>query len=74
MKIRRLLTKALAVSLALLLLAPQGVIAQSEGGDRPFKQEELDQLLAPIALYPDSLLSQILMASTYPLEVVLADR
>src|SRR4051812_21270871 len=38
------------------------------------KQEELDQLLAPIALYPDSLLSQMFMASTYPLEVVEADR
>jgi hypothetical protein len=37
-------------------------------------QAELDQLLAPIALYPDSLLGQILMASTYPLEVVEADR
>ena len=36
--------------------------------------EELDQLLAPIALYPDSLLSQALMASTYPLEIVQADR
>jgi hypothetical protein len=35
-----------------------------------FSQQELDQMLAPIALYPDSLLSQILMASTYPLEVV----
>ncbi len=35
---------------------------------------QLDQLLAPIALYPDALLSQILMASTYPLEVVEADR
>src|SRR2546426_10802524 len=31
-------------------------------------------MLAPIALYPDSLLSQILMASTYPLEVVEAAR
>ncbi len=39
-----------------------------------FKQEELDQLLAPIALYPDDLLTQILMASTYPLEVVQAER
>ena len=39
-----------------------------------FKPEELEQLLAPIALYPDSLLAQILMASTYPLEVVQADR
>jgi hypothetical protein len=39
-----------------------------------FKQEELDQLLAPIALYPDPLLAQILMAATYPLEIVQADR
>lgn len=35
---------------------------------------ELDQLVAPIALYPDALLSEILMASTYPLEVVQAKR
>lgn len=43
--------------------------------DRPaFTQQELDQMLAPIALYPDSLLSQILMAATYPLEVVEAAR
>ena len=40
----------------------------------PLKQEELDQLLAPIALYPDALIAQILMASTYPLEVVEAAR
>ena len=33
-------------------------------------QAQLDQLLAPIALYPDQLLGQILMASTYPIEVV----
>ena len=74
MKIRRPLTKALAVSLVILLLAPQGVIAQNEGGDKHFKQEELDQLLAPIALYQDSLIAQVLMASTYPLEVVQATR
>ena len=36
--------------------------------------EQLDQLLAPIALYPDPLLGQVLMASTYPLEVVEAAR
>jgi hypothetical protein len=35
---------------------------------------QLDQLVAPIALYPDSLLAQVLIASTYPLEVVQADR
>ena len=39
-----------------------------------FTSQELDQILAPIALYPDSLLSQILMASTYPIEVVQAAR
>ena len=37
-------------------------------------QDQLDALLAPIALYPDDLLAQVLMASTYPLEVVEAAR
>jgi hypothetical protein len=47
----------------------------SQGSQPPaFKAEELEQILAPIALYPDSLLTQILMASTYPLEIVSADR
>lgn len=36
--------------------------------------QELDAMLAPIALYPDPLVAQILMAATYPLEVVEADR
>ena len=39
-----------------------------------FSQAELDQMLAPIALYPDPLLAQILIASTYPLEIVEAAR
>ena len=39
-----------------------------------FTPEQLDQLTAPIALYPDPLVGQILMAATYPLEVVEADR
>ncbi len=41
---------------------------------KTFSQQDLDQLLAPIALYPDALLAQIFMASTYPLEVVEAAR
>ena len=58
-------------ALFLLSMTPVAVLAQ----DRPaFTQQELDQMLAPIALYPDGLLSQILMASTYPLEVVEAER
>ena len=39
-----------------------------------YSPAQLDQLLAPIALYPDQLLAQILTAATYPLEVVQADR
>lgn len=39
-----------------------------------FNVEQLDALLAPIALYPDELLTQTLMASTYPLQVVAASR
>ena len=38
------------------------------------KPEEIDQLVAQIALYPDTLLAEVLMASTYPLEVVQASR
>ena len=48
---------------------PSGVQQQPQGG-ATFKPEELDAMLAPIALYPDALLSQVLMASTYPLEIV----
>ena len=63
--------KQVVVGLLALTLTAPAAFAQ----DRvPFRQEELDQMLAPIALYPDSLLSQILMASTYPLEVVQASR
>jgi hypothetical protein len=60
--------------MVLLIAAPPPLIAQQSGQAPVFKQEELDQLLAPIALYPDSLIAQILMASTYPLEIVQADR
>ena len=45
--------------------------ATTDGG---FDTEKLEQLVAPIALYPDALLMQILMGSTYPLEIVEADR
>ena len=70
--------------LVVLLAAPPGVVAQPPppgppppGGGQAaptLRPEELEQLVAPIALYPDPLLAQIFMASTYPLEVVQADR
>ena len=65
-----------ACALCMLLgVAPAWAQSQpsaSTGGAA--SQQQLDQLLAPIALYPDALLAQVLMASTYPLEVVLASR
>ena len=67
--------KKLVVLFSLLFTVALPSAASEEPNTSPvFKQEELDQLLAPIALYPDSLLSQILMASTYPLEVVQAEK
>ncbi len=51
---------------------PPSVHAQDP--EERYSEEELAQMLAPIALYPDALLSQILMASTYPIEVIEADR
>ena len=69
----RRIDKVLACVLALILAAPLPAAAQS-GEPAPFNAEQLDQLAAPIALYPDPLVAQILMASTYPLEVVQAAR
>jgi hypothetical protein len=68
MKRRRLL----GFSALALALGPTVLWAQDS--KRPFTSEQLDQILAPIALYPDALLSQTLMAATYPLEVVEAAR
>jgi len=68
------LTRTLTWLLVWLMVAPPWVFAQGGGDENKFKQEELDQILAPVALYPDDLLSQVLMASTYPLEVVQAER
>jgi Protein of unknown function (DUF3300) len=48
--------------------------ASSPASDQLLQAAELDQLVAPIALYPDALLAEVLMASTYPLEIVQADR
>jgi hypothetical protein len=73
MKMKCLWQYALIVLVAICLALPPSLFAQG-APSKVFKQEELDQLLAPIALYPDDLLTQILMASTYPLEVVQAER
>jgi hypothetical protein len=45
------------------------LLGTAQAEDATFSEAELDQMIAPIALYPDSLLAQILMASTYPADV-----
>jgi hypothetical protein len=72
----------LAVTVAMAQPAPTPVMpaaapvagASPTAGAKTYAQQDLDQLLAPIALYPESLLAQVLMASTYPLDVVEAAR
>jgi len=77
------------IALALMMAMPVVVSAQTTDKPRapqvqpasqtlpnaePLKPEQLEALVAPIALYPDELLANVLAASTYPLEVVQADR
>ena len=70
----------LVMFLCVNLVGPPGLMAQGakeeaakeEGSS--FRPEEIDRIVAPIALYPDSLLAQTLAASTYPLEIVQAGR
>ncbi|HET7875817.1 MAG TPA: DUF3300 domain-containing protein [Methylomirabilota bacterium] len=70
----RAMHKVLVCLVALILAVPLLAPAQQTGSPKPFKPEELEQIVAPVALYPDPLLAQILMASTYPLEVAQAAR
>ena len=65
----------------LLLMAPIGAMAATSqtsdsaaSNSQLLKPEQLDQLVAPIALYPDSLLAEVLMASASPTDIVQAER
>jgi Protein of unknown function (DUF3300) len=76
MKQGSVLTHAVLWLLVVVMALPPWAFAQDAGGTAAarFSKEQLEQIVAPIALYPDELLSQILMASTYPLDVVQASR
>ena len=65
---------SLVMFIASLVAASPGRTEAQDSSTAPLTRERLEQLVAPIALYPDALLSQVLMASTYPLEVVEAAR
>ena len=61
------------VALVLQFSAGTPLVAQEQSAPsplQPLSPDQLDNLVAPIALYPDALLSQVLVASTYPLELV----
>ena len=68
------------LALAAIILLPTGAMAQTSAPPAAapsaplLKPAQLDQLVAPIALYPDPLLAQVLMASAYPLDIVEAER
>src|SRR6267154_2507750 len=79
-KSRGWLVQSLVALLCALLLAPgdkMRVARQAQQPGSPMDQaapkipnDQLDSLVAPIALYPDPLMSQVLVASTYPLEII----
>ncbi len=73
-----LISAALAIAMG---AAAQQQPAQASAAATPapataasFSKEQLEQIVAPMALYPDPVISQMLMASTYPLEIVQAAR
>jgi uncharacterized protein DUF3300/endosialidase-like protein len=79
------MSKFLAQSLAFILFIvftpvasaqnqPAPAPASAPAQDTLLQPGEIDALLSPVALYPDNLLAQVLMAATYPLEVVQASR
>ena len=77
--LRKSLAAILCFPLTMATLAGTTAYADEPGSDTPVTsgeptQQELQQLVAPIALYPDSLVAQILAASTYPAQIVEADR
>jgi len=72
--------RTVVLALAIMLATPFAAMAQGTSTPPPqsdqslLKPEQLEALVAPIALYPDALLVNMLAAATYPLEVVEADR
>src|SRR6185503_11088290 len=74
---RRLMQPVVALFCTLALIGPTPLLARpapttpvQDDAAVKIPAEQLDSLVAPIALYPDNLLSQTLVASTYPLEII----
>ncbi|HLR86960.1 MAG TPA: DUF3300 domain-containing protein, partial [Wenzhouxiangella sp.] len=69
---KKLNTLILSLTVALGMMLGGSVSAAAD--NELFSQGEIDAMLAPVALYPDSVLSHLLIAATYPLEVIQAAR
>lgn len=72
---RRLRKSVLLIIVALLLFP---FVAHAQAGDwqgrRGYAPRQIEQIVAPVALYPDALLTQLLVATTHPADVVEAER
>src|SRR5215831_9058777 len=73
------MTSIPAIILAVFLISPPGLMnlyasPQYTQFARPFSDDELDQMLGPIALYPDPLLAQILPAASFADQISQAQR
>ena len=75
-KVQRVIRQALCLACVPLLagglLVAQQLAAPAPAPAQLLSPEQLDTMVAPLALYPDPVLSQVLVAATYPLEVVQA--
>jgi hypothetical protein len=79
-KFRNRIGQSLVALLCVLLIAPGDTLLQARealpaaspqaDAAPPIPNDQLDSLVAPVALYPDPLLAQVLAASTYPLEII----
>src|SRR5581483_2732176 len=71
----RHLVGSIVAGLLLSILAGVAALAQDDAAPAPsFAPQQLDQLVAPLALYPDPLVAEIMAAATHPDQIVLADR
>ena len=70
-KLSLLLLVIIGTTVAVLAQIP---VPPPAPANQTFSDAQLDQILGPIALYPDPLIAEILPASTFPTQIVLADR
>ncbi|MGB7907261.1 MAG: DUF3300 domain-containing protein, partial [Syntrophobacteraceae bacterium] len=72
---RNAFLKLALIGFLVVVMVPFGALSQQTSTSaKTYSDAELDQMLAPIALYPDTLLAQVLIAATYPADITAADQ